>query len=430
MNEPAAVPVFTQHAAGEPIFWRRGAALDVAHITARVLGLARVLPAVRFAINLCESRANFLIGLLAAAQRAQVTLLPSSRAPLAVGEIGAAYPDHCVVNDERVEAALPEVEPPRWPITIALARPLAIAFTSGSTGRPEGHAKDWGTLIATARLARDRFLPHGRRHHVVATVPPQHMYGLEASITLVLVSGSAVSDARPFFPADIAAELAALPEPRVLVTTPAHLRACVAAGTDLPPLALVISATATLERDLAAAAERAWQTRVCEIYGCTEAGSMATRRTVESDSWRAHSGAWIEQREAGPVYRGAHLPEPVPLPDVLELTSPSEFRLLGRSADLVKVAGKRASLAELTRRLLGVAGVLDGIVFVPAPDARPAAVVVAPGVSREEILAALAAQVDSAFLPRPLVIVDALPRTESGKLPRASLLAAIGVAHE
>lgn len=430
MNRAAIVPVFPQHAAGEPIFWRHGAGIDASHLTARVLALAQVLPRVGFAINLCESRANFLIGLLAAAQRDQVTLLPSSRAPLAVGEIESAYPDHFVLNDEWVGEVPAIADAPRSPLSIPANRRVAVAFTSGSTGNPEGHAKDWGTLIATARLARERLLPDGRRHHIVATVPPQHMYGLEASVTLALVSGSAVSDARPFFPADIVTELAALPEPRVLVTTPAHLRACVAAGVAFPRVELVVSATATLERDLAAAAERAWQTCVCEIYGSTEAGSMATRRTVDSDSWRTHDGAWIEQRAAGPVYRGAHLPEPVPLSDVLELTSPSEFRLLGRAADLVKVAGKRVSLTELTQRLLGVQGVVDAVVFVPAPDARPAALVVAPGVTRDEILAALAAQLDNVFLPRPLLIVDALPRSESGKLPRASLLAAIGAAHD
>ena len=51
------------------------------------------------------------------------------------------------------------------------------------------------------------------------------------------------------------------------------------------------------------------------------------------------------------------------------------------------------------------------------------AFVVAPEVTRAELLAALRAQVDAAFLPRPLLRVDALPRNAQGKLPRAELLA-------
>src|SRR5262249_4484883 len=132
--------------------------------------------------------------------------------------------------------------------------------------------------------------------------------------------------------------------------------------------------------------EQRWSTRVCEIYGCTEAGSMASRRTVQSEHWLTYPQAWMEAREGGAIYHGAHLPQPVPLPDVLELDSPQRFRLVGRDADLVKVAGKRTSLAELTRRILAISGVRDAAVFLPQADGRPAAVVVANGIAREAIL--------------------------------------------
>jgi acyl-coenzyme A synthetase/AMP-(fatty) acid ligase len=51
------------------------------------------------------------------------------------------------------------------------------------------------------------------------------------------------------------------------------------------------------------------------------------------------------------------------------------------------------------------------------------AFVVAPGRARSQILAALRARLDPVFLPRPLVLVDALPRNATGKLPRAELRA-------
>ena len=38
-------------------------------------------------------------------------------------------------------------------------------------------------------------------------------------------------------------------------------------------------------------------------------------------------------------------------------------------------------------------------------------------------LAALRRDIDPVFLPRPLKLVDALPRNETGKLPRVALLA-------
>jgi 3-hydroxymyristoyl/3-hydroxydecanoyl-(acyl carrier protein) dehydratase len=366
MNAALAVPALLKHAPGDVVIWHQGNAVTAAEITARAGALARSLPRSHYAINLCDSRQNLLVAFLAAAGRNQISLLPPSRAPQAVRELQSAYPDHCVLSDDFV-ATVALREESTTPLALAAQNPIAIVFTSGSTGRAQAHPKSWPALLATAKLARERFLPHCARFNVVATVPPQHMYGFETTVTLVLLSGSAVSDGRPLFPADIAIELASVPAPRVLITTPAHLRACVAGPVQFPPLELIISATATLDRELAAAAEAHFGARVCEIYGCTEAGSMASRRTVETDAWLAYPGAWVEPLEDGAVYHGRHLPEAVPLQDMLELEAPHRFRLIGRSADLVKVAGKRASLTELTRRLLEVPGVSDGVIFIPGP---------------------------------------------------------------
>ena len=86
------------------------------------------------------------------------------------------------------------------------------------------------------------------------------------------------------------------------------------------------------------------------------------------------------------------------------------------------------SLAELNHRLAAIPGVQDAVVFLPGPGdtqsaavLRPAALVVAPGLSEAQILEALRAGVDPAFLPRPLRLVARLPRNEVGKLPRALL---------
>jgi 3-hydroxymyristoyl/3-hydroxydecanoyl-(acyl carrier protein) dehydratase len=106
------------------------------------------------------------------------------------------------------------------------------------------------------------------------------------------------------------------------------------------------------------------------------------------------------------------------------------FELVGRDADIIKIAGKRASLTGLTRELCAIPGVLDGVAFLPRPDARRiAALVVAPRADAEALRRQLALRVDAAFLPRPLVLVDALPRDAVGKLPMAALCAALTPRH-
>jgi acyl-coenzyme A synthetase/AMP-(fatty) acid ligase len=93
----------------------------------------------------------------------------------------------------------------------------------------------------------------------------------------------------------------------------------------------------------------------------------------------------------------------------------------------VKLAGKRASLSGLTSLLTAIEGVEDGVFLAPEdidrnPRARLAAVVVAPGLSAEAVVAALRDRVEPAFLPRPVVMADALPRDGVGKLRRQDLL--------
>jgi acyl-coenzyme A synthetase/AMP-(fatty) acid ligase len=117
---------------------------------------------------------------------------------------------------------------------------------------------------------------------------------------------------------------------------------------------------------------------------------------------------------------------------MIELTGPGIFRLGEREADLVDVAGKRASLAHLNHQLRSVEGVQDGVFLMGEAQgrnvARLAAVVVAPELTPQAILTALRQQIDAAFLPRPLVLVNALPRNTLGKLPRESLLRLISQA--
>jgi acyl-coenzyme A synthetase/AMP-(fatty) acid ligase len=163
-----------------------------------------------------------------------------------------------------------------------------------------------------------------------------------------------------------------------------------------------------------------------EIYGCTEAGTVATRRTTAGSTWQPLEGIRVEHRDNVSLVHGTHLADVVPLQDLLEGDGDG-FRLLGRASDMLKVAGKRASLADLTQKLLSIPGVVDGIVFQPDTldegglPQRPAALVVAPDLRESEVLSALGRLVDPVFLPRPLRKIQGLPRNTVGKLPHSSL---------
>jgi acyl-coenzyme A synthetase/AMP-(fatty) acid ligase len=309
---------------------------------------------------------------------------------------------------------------------VPAAQLAAILFTSGSTGEQKPFPRTWGSMV---RSAGEEIEALGLRAlagmTVVGTVPAQHSYGLESTLLMVMQGGLALHAGRPFFPADIRAALRALARPRCLVTTPIHLRVLLAEPDDLPQLDLLLCATAPLAPQLAAAAEARFAAPLHEIYGCTEAGQVAARRTVETNEWRALPGVSLRSDSRGAWVSGGHVEGEVLLGDVLELRGSESFLLHGRTADLVNIAGKRTSLAHLNYHLNSIEGVLDGVFVVPGEDGagavRLSAFAVAPGHTVASLMSALRQRIDAAFLPRPLAIVAALPRNDVGKLSHASL---------
>ena len=418
-----------------------GRPIRVAEFRRDAAALAARLPAHNYVVNLCTDRYRFMTGFAAALQRRQITLLPSANVPAALAALAEDYPDLYALTDG-ARPALPCMEYPgdlagetlsESPLALEDCQPAVILSTSGSTGRPKPVTKSWSTLLHSARAAGARLEVDGLPGAtVIATVPHHHSYGLESVILLGLLHGLAVDAGWPLYPGDIRAALARAPRPRILVTTPVHLRALLAEPANMPQADLILSATAPLPKALAAVAEACFGARLIEIYGCTEAGQVATRRTAQETEWQCFDGVVLDQDEHGTWSSGAAVPGRVLLHDMIEFTGTSTFRLGERTADLVDVAGKRASLAHLNHQLLGIAGVQDGVFLMGEARggnvARLAALVVAPGMTQRAIMTALRQQIDAAFLPRPLVLVDALPRNTLGKLPREVLLRLIGQA--
>ena len=296
--------------------------------------------------------------------------------------------------------------------------------------------KTWGSFVASTRLNSERLreaLGDANKDvapWIVATVPPQHMYGMELSVLMPLLGGAGIHGAHPLYPADVAAALEDLPAPRVLVTTPVHLRAVLESGIELPALGAVVCATAPLAQDAAKAVEQRFHTTVLEFFGSTESCVIASRRTAVEAAWRPYPGVTLHPHAHGTTVGAPWFPEDILLQDVLELRDDGGFIVRGRNADMVEVAGKRASLADLTRRLLSVPGVSDAVVFQPDARAggqvqRLAALAVADGLTEAQVRAGLKGEMDPVFLPRPLVLVSRLPRNEVGKLPRDKLIAAL-----
>ena len=432
------------------IAYRAGTPILVPQFLADVQRVTAILGSSRHVLNACADRYHFAVGFAASLTSGKVSLLPSTHTPDVVRQLAAFAPDVvCLTDEPDCALALPRVRYPqeaaaRSPETVPrsatpqvpqidASQLAAYVFTSGSTGTPLPHRKSWGPLVACVREEAKRFgLARGAPCAIVATVPPQHMYGFESSVLVTLCNGYALCAERPFYPADIAAVLERVPRPRVLVSTPVHLRALLGSGIVLPQTDLIVSSTAPLAEQLAVETEQRFHTELLEIYGSTETGQIAARRPTQSPEWRLWPGVTLALEGDTTWAQGGHIEQPTRMCDVLESTGEGRFLLHGRLTDLVNVAGKRSSLAYLNHHLNSIPGVEDGA-FFHLEDSRTshtgverlAACVVAPTLDAQRVLEALRERIDAVFLPRPLLFVARLPRNGTGKLPHEALRALV-----
>lgn len=421
------------------IAWRTDGAISVRRFLAEAEALAGLLPAGRHQLNVCQDRYRFALGFAAGLLRGKTSLQPASQSADTLRQIQSACPDvYCLCDTEFDSLDLPRIDfpadLPARPADItgipALPADLVAArlYTSGSTGTPVAHDKTWGKLVQNGRAEAERLGLNGRQLAIVGTVPAQHSYGFESTILLAFHGGAPFWAGKPFYPQDIVAALNAVPPPRLLVTTPFHLSALLAAGLELPAIDRLLSATAPLSADLARDAEAACQAPLFEIYGSTESGQLASRRTTQDLAWECLPGVQLSQQGETTIAHGGHVEGRVPLSDFIELRADGRFLLHGRHADLINIAGKRTSLAYLNHQISALEGVVDAAFFLPDDPGghgitRLCAFVVAPGQNSRQLLDGLRQRLDPIFLPRPLVLVDALPRNSTGKLPRNQLQA-------
>ena len=449
------------HKHDDVISYKQGLALSAADYINDCALLSEKLPDTKFLLNFCKDRYLFAVGMGAAAMRGQTMLLPPTYNQQILEQLQSTYPALYILSEEnlpdtfklplfkfdstvlkhrlkrRKQSTEPEFSAPEIPADHV----MALVFTSGSTGKPTPHAKAWGKLCrnAQAQLTRiqedTNFL--GRKFAILGTVPPQHMYGFESSLMLALQGGHAFSAAHPFYPQDVCTELENLPRPRALVSTPFHLRMWLDSGLTLPAADLIISATAPLSPQLAASIETKFRAPVQEIYGCTETGQIATRLPTSDPVWRTYGHVEITQPVTGDdnspsaLAQGDYIATPTELNDVLEIIDKRHFKLLGRKDDLINIAGKRSSLGYLNYQLNSITGIEDGVFFMPETNNKAAsefkevrlvAFAVASNLNKSAILKALRSRIDAVFMPRPLLMVDALPRNCTGKIPYQLLL--------
>ncbi len=435
-----SLPLIFNQQENKPIIWHQNQAINAYQLIRMAQELAQHLPKRQKVLNLCTHRFHFLVTFCAILIRQQTNILPPNRLPQALNTLFPKADDTYYITDDKtfildqacfflepIEINLNPVEKIAIP-QIKAEHLACILYTSGSTGTPQPQAKTWRMLVYHAQAMAIHLQQAGQENKVnlVATVPPQHMFGLETTILLPLQQGYCIHSGQPFFPDDIKKALETCPEPKALISTPTHLQHCLESDLVLSKLDFVLSATAPLSKKTACQAEQQWHCPLLEIYGCSEVGAIAHRQCTIDPYWHLSKDIQIETQVEPCILKSMALEIEITLPDRVRLLPSGQLELLGRGENLVNIGGKRSSIEELNQHLLQIEGVIDGCYFMPEDNpektTRLIAFVVSKNRTKKQITTALKGKIDPLFLPRQIIFIKKIPRNAIGKINRQELL--------
>ncbi|MBW2699975.1 MAG: AMP-binding protein [Deltaproteobacteria bacterium] len=367
-------------------------------------------------------------------------VLPHGLSRAALDQLPEEMPCDCgLLGDEEASLDLPLLRLETRKAKEAASPPLieddgrlaVTLFTGGSTARPRAWPKSAQLLLGEARFLAEHF-GIGATDYLVSCVGPMHIYGLLFGVLVPLLSGAKVEPKTAFLPAEIQK---ACPPGTMLVAAPPHFRALVRGQTRLAGLRLAISSAGMLPKEDSEGFTALTKTPLCELYGSTETGGLATR-------WRNRKERdWTPLPIADLKLEGERLAADSPFlsptlarnaagffvtGDRARWTEGGRFALLGRADGVVKVGGKRVDLTELERVLLAIPGIDDcWVLSGPSKDAHENQIVAVlcgadpPG--RDQIRKILGHRFEAVALPRRFLYIKHMPVSTAGKRDRQAI---------
>jgi acyl-coenzyme A synthetase/AMP-(fatty) acid ligase len=389
-----------------------------------------------------DNRALVTAALLAALNGGPALVLPYAYSKRALAEthqaidFGVALVDDArplpqgvtAIDLQTIEAA-PATEMPKQPRT--QNDEWIYLFTGGSTGTPKTWTKTPCNLLAEAQnLVREFNVTD--RDKILATVPPNHIYGLLYSVLVPLLASAEVFPSTPSFPNEII-KLVAQADITIFVSIPAHYRALRDHRVERHNLRIAFSSAGALAPEDDQAFFQSMAVSITEIYGSTETGGIAQRRRTAGQAalipfscidWHIDDASLhvrsaflspeLETSDDG-FFRTA---------DRAQSDGSDGFSLLGRSDGIVKVAGKRVDLIKIQQILQQIPGVNDAYVYaktIGQGRENEIMALVAGDVAAESVRTIVQQRLEPYSQPRTIKIVEQMPLSSVGKYDRIEI---------
>ncbi len=301
-------------------------------------------------------------------------------------------------------------------------------FTGGSTGSP----KMWSKTVRNLLSESISIITHygvTQRDCLVATVGPNHIYGLLYSILTPLLASASVAASTPVFPGEIKQAIRDV-DASVFISVPAHYRALNGQSIQAPRLRLAFSSAGMLAAEDAAAFRTQTGVGIAEIYGSTETGGIAARVRADGETdFKPYAGIDIRLADECLKVKSDYLsPELkrdvdgyVKVGDRSAPTRGGRFLLLGRNDGVVKVGGRRVDLEAVKEQIKKQPGVRDALVIsLPVGKSRENLIVavVEGSIDIGNLKRSLSGCLEPHACPKRIKIVNEIPMTEAGKYDR------------
>jgi acyl-CoA synthetase (AMP-forming)/AMP-acid ligase II len=277
-------------------------------------------------------------------------------------------------------------------------------------------------------------------------IPLSHSYGFSNLITPLLARGVRLVVSRDRVPRAILNGLAAT-NATVFPATPVFFQKLgdLDQAPDLPSLRLCISAGAPLTKAAAGRFSVKYGIKVHTFYGSSECGGIAYDASEErlyEDGFVGTPLYGVEvnhtSEEAGPIEvcgdavgtgyfptedrevlgEGRFVP-----PDLVQRAERGLY-LVGRTSEVINVAGRKLNPHEVEARLAEFPGVKQAVVFgidSPLRGEEPVACVVGDDLARDAILRFCQEKLSAWQVPRDVWLVGEIPTNERGKISRRTL---------
>lgn len=251
-----------------------------------------------------------------------------------------------------------------------------IFFTSGSTGNPVGALKTKKHLEEEVKVLTKLF-ENKNINKVVLTVPFVHIYGMLFGLLYPLLNNIDIVLKEHFLPNDL---LNLIDDNSLVVTTPLYIKALnkISSQKDLSK-AIFVSSTAPLDALNAKEFKEKFNTDIMQIFGSTETGGIAYKLN-DANLWTPMPEVKIETNENNELkvispFVSTTLYENefkdingiMQTFDYIEKEN-EKFKLVGRSSQILKIAGKRYSTIQIENILEEVEEINKALVFVTSNE--------------------------------------------------------------